>query len=554
MIVVVATWLLAVVVALGLGVPVTSRLTRDGATAIRTALWVGLLVAALVFSLVNFVAPLRSPVVALVIIVLAVLGTVTSWRRLRGLRWPRSIATRWWVWVGVALGVAGAIGWSSAATRAPSNYDTGLYHLGAIEYAAQAATVPGLANLFAPLGYGNLMVPISAAFTNGPLGESGFVAVNGFLLVLLPVDFALRSVSRSRPTVGTRVLFVAILAIFPPMLWMADAWVTSPTSDTAVLVLSLIGIAALADVAWRGRCTAISAFQVVAPLSLAAAMRPQAWLMAALAVLVLMGVQWRFDRKASGVLRTVGPALSLPVAVVIVGVVRDAVLSGWWMYPLNAFPLPVSWRAADPSSLLALTLGIARDPGPAYQQAAQGYAWIPGWLGRAPSTWEFWVLLGMVAVGLVLVLTHRSSARWRALALTVAPGIIASALWFLASPPSFRFGWGPLFATASVILAWGWMVTRWADRTVIALGTFGVLATMIATLVVRVPTWPAQIPDAATTPLQLDTGLVIQVPATSDQCWGAFPLCTPGPAPGLGLRGMDWRQGFGWGSDAGQGS
>lgn len=552
MIAVAATWLLAAFVALGLGLPVSSRLTHHGVTAVRTALWVGVFATALAVSVVNLLTPLRAPVVALGIVALAVLGTVTSWRRLRGLRWPTSIASRWWVWGGVALGVAGAVGWSAAATRAPSNYDTGLYHLGAIEYATQVATVPGLANLFAPLGYGNVMMPISAAFTNGPLGESGFVAVNCFLLLLLPAELVLRSLGGRQPTIGARVVFVAILAVFPAMLWMADAWVTSPTSDTAVLVLSLIGIAALADVVWRGRCAPVAAVQVLAPLSLAAAMRPQAWLMAALAVLVLIGVQWRADHGVRRLLRTVGPTLFFPVAAVLVGVVRDAVLSGWWMYPLNTFPLPVPWRAEDPSSLLALTLGIARDPGPAYQQAATGYAWIPGWLGRLPSAWEFWVLLVMVVIGLVLLLTHRSSARWRALALTLAPGISASAFWFLVSPPSFRFGWGPLFATAAVILAWGWMVSRWGDRTVIVLGTLSVVAVMAAVLFIRVPTWPEQIPDAATTPLQLDTGLVVQVPATSDQCWGAFPLCTPSPAPGLGLRGMNWRQGFGWGSDAGE--
>lgn len=552
MIAVVATWLLAFVIALGLGLPIGSRLTRNGATAIRAALWIGIFTAAMAFSAVNLITQLRSPAVALGIMGLAVLGMVASWHRVRGLQWSVPIESRWWMGAALVVGVAGAIGWAAAATRAPSNYDTGLYHLGAIEYAAQAATVPGLANLFAPLGYGNVMVPISAAFTNGPLGESGFVAVNGFLLLLLPADLALRSMSGRQQTIGARVLFVAIFTIFPPMLWMADAWVTSPTSDTAVLVLTLIGIAALADVVWRGRCTTVNAFQVLAPLSVAAAMRPQAWLMAALCALVLTGVQWRADNGLSGALRSVGPALSLPAIAVVVGVVRDAVLSGWWLYPLNVFPLPVSWRAEDPSSLLALTLGIARDPGPAYQQAAQGYAWIPGWLGRAPSTWEFWLLLGMGGVGLLLVLARRSSARWWALALTVAPGISASFFWFLVSPPSFRFGWGPLFATATVILAWGWMVNRWADRYAIALGTLGVVGVMIAALVVRVPTWPAQIPGAATTPLPLDSGLVIQVPDASDQCWGVFPLCTPSPASDLVLRGVDWRDGFGRWGDPGE--
>ena len=118
----------------------------------------------------------------------------------------------------------------------------------------------------------------------------------------------------------------------------------------------------------------------------------------------------------------------------------------------------------------------------------------------------------------------------------------------VAIPPSRRLTWGCQFANAAVILAWGWMVNRRADRTVISLGTFGVLATLF----VRLPIWLVLSPNPATTSVSLDSGLVIQVPDASDQCWGVFPLCTPSPASDLALRGVDWRDGFGRWGDPGE--
>jgi len=542
------TWLLIGLVVVGLGLPVGVRIAQCRAAAIRVSVWVGLTTLVLIVSLISLVAPLRSLIPLGIVLILALLAVGISLPRLVRLPWKkRQLSWPWLILFVGTLAIAGVM-WALSVMRAPTNYDSGLYHLGAIEYAAQVGTVPGLANLFAPLGYGNAQIPLAAFFTNGPLGTQGFEALNSFLLLLLPIDLLLRSYSHARPRIGALVLAAGIFTVYPPMIAMADAWVISPTSDTAVLVLTLAAVSTLAPTVHSGRLTGARVLLVVSPLAVAAAMRPQAWLMFAAVLAVLAVVHFRLSpqNERAGISPLLAAALIPPALIAAVGFARDAVLSGWWLYPLNRFPLPVEWRAADPSALLSSTLGIARDPGPAYQQAAQGYDWLIRWALRLPQTWEFWLLIGLTGAGVVLVvisLVH-GNANLKRLLLAAFPGVLASLVWLLLTPPSFRFGWGPLFATTALIFGWGWFTNRWADRWIAGAGGALILVVAVVTGASRMPTWPTAVPQVPMNEGQIAEGLVIVSPAQGDQCWENFPLCTPAPADGLRLRGVDWTSGF----------
>ena len=542
------TWLLIGLVVFGLGLPVGVRIAQSRATAIRVSIWVGLAILVVLVSIISLLAPLRSLISLGIVLGLALLAAAISLPRLVRLPWKKRHLLQPWLILFVGILALAALMWALSVTRAPTNYDSGLYHLGAIEYAAQVGTVPGLANLFAPLGYGNAQMPLAAFFTNGPLGPQGFEALNSFLLLLLPIDLLLRSYTQSRPRVGSLVLAAGIFTIYPPMIAMADAWVISPTSDTAVLVLTLAAISTLAPTVRSGRLTTERVLLIVSPMSVAAAMRPQVWLMFATVLAVLAVVHFRLSPKAArtGIPALLAAALIPPVLIAAVGFARDAVLSGWWLYPINRFPLPVEWRAADPSALLSSTLGIARDPSPAYQQAAQGYDWLIPWALRLPETWEFWLLIGLMAAGVVLMIIAMINGRanLKRLLLAVLPGAIASLVWLLVTPPSFRFGWGPLFSTAALILGWGWFANRWADRWIAGLGGALILTTAVWTGTSRMPSWPISEPEVSTNQGQIAEDLVIVSPAQGDQCWATFPLCTPAPAEGLRLRGPDWTSGF----------
>ena len=294
---------------------------------------------------------------------------------------------------------------------------------------------------------------------------------------------------------------------------------------------------------------------IITPLAMAAAMRPQAWVMFAGVAFVLIVVRYRLSPPGARIRLSVFLAAGIapPAAIAAVGLARDAVLSGWWLYPVNRFPLPVEWRAPDPSELLTLTLGIARDPGPGYQQAAQGFDWLLPWALRLPQGWEFWLFSGLTALGTVLIVSAliRGQTNLARLLLAAAPGLLASLVWLLLTPPSFRFGWGPLFSTAALIFGWGWLSNRWADRWIAGVGGAVVVAAALVTGASRMPTWPTAVPEISINQVQITENLLVVSPAQGDQCWGNFPLCTPTPAEGLRLRDTDWPSGFDWGMDSG---
>ena len=126
---------------------------------------------------------------------------------------------------------------------------------------------------------------------------------------------------------------------------------------------------------------------------------------------------------------------------------RDYLLSGWLQYPLSVFPFDVPWRAPDPAPERIATLGFHRDPTNLYE-AADGWGWVGPWLARLPQQWETYAFVGLAVVtGVGLVLAARSGRplRWRAVLLSTVPSVVMTVAWFVATPPSFRFAWGPVF-------------------------------------------------------------------------------------------------------------
>ena len=250
--------------------------------------------------------------------------------------------------------------------------------------------------------------------------------------------------------------------------------------------------------------------------------------------------------------------------------VRDYLLSGWLQHPLSIFAFQTDWAAPDPTWVRMAPLGAARDPADLWA-AAENWAWIPGWFGRLPSQWEPFELavLLLVAVSCLLLanrLTH--AVRWRTLLLALVPSVVTVLVWLFASPPAFRFAWGPLFSLGVIPLGWALyslVAGKSIDRVVtpvLALGLSAVLVLLLGycTIARLDTTWTEDrtfslgpvrisyqvtpIPMPETNQQQLPSGLVILTPVPSDQCWDVYPLCA-GQNPGaISQRGKTLQDGF----------
>ena len=153
--------------------------------------------------------------------------------------------------------------------------------------------------------------------------------------------------------------------------------------------------------------------------------------------------------------------------------------------------------------------------------------------------------------------------------LVLIPVIAVDLLWFVASPPSFRFAWGPLFALGVVPL--GAVLQGWQRSPIPRPKLAGAAITLVALAVLAVTTvtaiwrsdpqtrtaaieWrvggfalslPATpITEAPVIERTLDSGLTVLTPTDSDQCWNNYPLCTAQLESTVSLRGSDIADGF----------
>ncbi|MEI8084235.1 MAG: hypothetical protein WCI74_20530, partial [Actinomycetes bacterium] len=195
-----------------------------------------------------------------------------------------------------------------------------------------------------------------------------------------------------------------------------------------------------------------------------------------------------------------------------------------------------------------------------------GWGWMGPWFSRLPSQWETYAVACLVLAAVVAAIVGARwgrPVRWRALALCIAPSALMTAFWWLATPPSFRFAWGPVFTCLTIPIGWMlWRLPRGARsaarnpwRLLTAVGvSLPIVVLTLYCAAVRMPwssmtserTWALGVPYAVapvrpseTSQVTLPTGLVILVPTQGEQCWTAFPMCAPRTSQALVFRDPD---------------
>lgn len=544
--------------------------------ALRWSMWWGLLITTLTVLFTNLFLPLRSTWAAVsflgVFILFAALGLLSA--RHHGSRFHSGVKSSLTTGSVLLLAVLGfGLIYTAVAALGPvTNYDTGLYHLGAVKYSGDFATIPGIANLMNPIGYNNSLFPMAAALGNGPWDGIGYRLVNGLFMFMMAIDLLLRLLER-RNSVGTYILLVSVISTWIPLVALSDYWVSSPTSDTVVMILSLTAVSYFAD-SIQGRSSGQQDAVIAVLLSvLIIAMRPTMvfFLVTVIAVIAIRSIRSKTVR--STFLRwpwLCGSACA--VALLAVQVVRDYRLSGWLEYPLSIAHFDVPWAAADPVYLRTATLGAARDPENLWA-AATGWRWVPPWFAHTLTQWEtyFLAVLGGAAIFLCVAARMRGSTSPRRMMLALLPSVVSVATWWLFSPPAFRFIWGPLFSLALIPMGWAahslvkhkGQVAGISPASLIAFGGAGLLSILIVfcaltrlnvssmTEVRHFAFGPVgmsyvvtPIPRPPTAPATMSTGLVIQVPTQSDQCWDVYPLCASGMGSTIGMLGSSIQDGF----------
>ncbi len=559
---------------------------------LRVALWFGFAVLVLLVLIPNLFLPLVGAGELIVLLLATVLAAV-AWfvvgRRSRaGTRVRHWVRPGWWTIVPIASLVLLLLVLAHHFSGPLTNYDSGLYHLNAIQFAAEYPTIPGLANLQDRLGTNVSSFNLAAVLANTPWGLDAARLTVGLFVFLLSADVSLRLLDgsrRSRRLPGTYVLMLAAMLAAPFLLANPGYWVTSPTADTVAFVMTVVAGAYLAD-AVTSRNTTWAAVALVTA-SLAASVRTQLWVFAFLVAAALLVLWWTDPtrrsrpRRRPRVLTLAGAIVS--VAVLATMMVRDVVLSGWLLFPAGYLPVPVAWRVPDTTAVREWLLSWAREPGVSPEQTLNSWTWLWPWVGRSLDDWAVRGALGLAALALVALLAlHRTGTTERtgprvagwAWLLALAPALGTLAVWFWTAPDP-RFAWGALVLAGAVPAAFA--LIRIADTapTVAALRApvpivlsagfmaAAVLPPAVAGLSqirgyvaegyeyrtyafgpISVVTSVNPVPAPVVEDFVLPSGQTVQVTVGGDQCWSAFPLCRPYADPNLRFRGSSIEDGF----------
>ena len=549
------TWGVVAACMVLVGMPLAA-LTHSGKISlsdVRRGLWWGLAIFTIAVMMLANVMPLGSLQAAWSLAVLILLGGIAAYvlLRRRGWRAPARLSSGSVPVIVLASLVTTYL--ALAALGPVTNFDSGLYHLSAVAMARDFVAIPGLANLHAPLGYANASFPLAAALGVTPWGSESYRLLNGLIITVVFLDLVLRWLDR-RMSAGSFGLLTGAVVLAVPMVALSDYWATSPSQDAAIFaVVVAVSAMVMQSIGNSHRRFPEVAAAVAGSITLVL-LRPTmaAFFLAVLVVGVVLVV-----RSRSSSHQWLKPLVLVGVLSILAGaaqIMRDYVLSGWLLYPLSFVPFDVPWRAPDPLYLRTATLGYHRDPSDLWR-AADGWEWVGPWFGKLPLQWEFWLLLLLILVlivGFTLAFRFKVTLRFRAMLMAMFPSAVMTLFWWVATPPSFRFAWGPVFTLVTVPL--GWMIWRVvmakpaAARVIRAswfawLAVVPVLAVVAFSLVNRLDwdsmrserEWSAVVsipytvvtaPVPVTNEVILDSGYVVHVASDGSSCWAAPIPCT----------------------------
>jgi len=450
-------------------------------------------------------------------------------------------------------GLLGAL-YLAAGTRCISlHYDSGLYHLPFIEWLHAGALPLGLANLHVRFGYfsswlvlggleGSSRFPPDLLYS---MNAAAAVVVLGALLETATP--ALRSGQWRFSSLFSVASVVLLGAAADPLFftWMG----ASPSPDVPAALLALLAFARLSEFLERGRGAGEGLLSTgLLAAAMAVTVKPsQAPVLAAAAGTALWARARLRPWGEGGLLRQAGAAAVL-LAIWEAG---GLIVSGCLLFPVaGSCPAAVPW-SIDPAQAAAEAGRVAawaRAPGPMFREVQQGWQWLPYW--RELMWPNRPVLLHVLVAGggmLLVAALFRSMAgkgrmepgERRAFAVVMATSLITVAATALTAPDP-RFCLAFLIALPSAGTAWmlAGPAHRSRHRRAVAGAALALLAAVALVNLWMTPrcgeccAW-RRLPSPSTEVRTTRTGLAIQVPRGTDQCWLTPPPCSPDFRPSV---------------------
>lgn len=523
-------------------------------------IWLGWAVSLFLFQLLHFFLPIDSKV-SLPVFSVGALACLTCLAR----GWRRSSQSGSFTLVpvvGTILMFVLASWLVSRAMLAPTNYDTGLYHLNAIRWINTYPVVPGLGNLHGRLAFNQSYFTFAASQIVPPVFEHGRFLGNALLFLfvaatawtsLTPVLYRPSLIVEAHPFRFLPSLFLLPLLAF---IAISSNGIASPAPDLASLLLQccifLILGEGIAD--WQdGKQD--QDYRVMLLLLLAStAVTLKLSNLAFSIVIVCFAIAYLLNTPS----RTLRRAIPLFVPAVLLFLVwagQGVMLSGVPLYPSTAGHLPVDWAVPVERIVKEAewVYSWARTSGAHPRDVLGNWAWLRPWLLRVATgnlidvTFPLLLALFFGASALLAGSFWKVKRGYLLQWAYLMPAVMALVFWFFTAPdPRFANAAFFLLSIASALVflcsVQGLLSSRvYAQMICLAFLLSNLL--LIRHLVnnttelgvISTSGWH-QVQRVALDAKITASGLTVYTPSKGDQCWDSDLPSTPNFNPRLRLR------------------
>lgn len=324
-----------------------------------------------------------------------------------------------------------------SASRKVTLYDTNLYHLNAMKWISDYPAVPGLANINTRLGI-NSSFFLFAALTDFWIytNSSSHIALS-LLLAVVSVQW-IYTIFNPKSSFITKIFCTTTMPVIFAGSWSSE--VASLSTDLSMFVLFLVFCLYLLKKKGRDLLLLIGLSGLVLSFKLSGIF----------AIVIAMVYLGRNLLLSTGLLfrkRLVVASLALVLFTAGGFMARNAVVSGWVLFPSPIGKLGLSWSVpeAETKELSATIMAWGRSPGPGYKNSVNKkfLEWFPPWVHSIKGKVEYRLFILGALLFAVAFYFKSPKEIWRNLGLEwflVLFLSMSSIFLFIAVAPMLRFG------------------------------------------------------------------------------------------------------------------
>jgi hypothetical protein len=437
---------------------------------------------------------------------------------------------------------------SNQVMRENRLYDSGLYHLGMIQWISSYPIVPGLGNLHGRFAFNNSFFLYLSFLDTGHWKHLSAHLGNGLLLLILSFYLFLSffKVFQNRITKGA---FIFILLLTYPILYRCTDICATTSTDLPIFIFTIIIAYYLFQIIFDKNDNNLFQFHVfiVITLSLTCVTIKLSFIAFGFKASLISAIICIRKMLIKNNLKQLKKMTVLITASILITIcpwmIRGIYLSGYLVYPATFGAFDVEWQIPHDKVVeeAQWVKSWARQPKLDPDIVLSDWQWLKPWSKRMIKKAYVMTTLCLIVVGFILTFTKSTCRKERLLYIFwFLPGMVSLIFWFFTAPDP-RFAMGSFWVLAagaltSSIMCWNFENKIQFAKTLVTISTLIIIrAVIMGDLNSDIA--PEKI--ASVKDFETKSGLVVSIPIEGDQCWDSPIPCTYAPNPLLKLRVKD---------------